>query len=151
MTIALILGSNQCSHAQCDDVESERIKMLLGDALYDNFRLTKIEFSKDPYEIEFRVDLLRNFIYKLVFDMSQKSEGVVVRLYDLGKKGQDEEPKLLYISSEDVMDENVTFDVTFEAPRTRMLIKYEVKDATYEGCVTFILGVFLRAKKQKSN
>lgn len=139
--LAPLFGSSQCT-----DMDSDKIKNLLGDAVYDNFRRTIIENAKDPYDVEFQVDLLKNFTYNLIFDMSGKPEGVVVKLYDLGKKGETSAPKLLYTSSEDIMNENATFDISFEAPKTKMLVKYEVKDATYEGCVTFLLGVFLRDK-----
>ena len=139
------------SYGQCADMNSERISLLLGDAVYDNFRMTKIKNSKDPYDIEFQVDLLKNFTYKLVFDMTDKTEGVVVKLFDLGDKKSTEEPELLYTSSEDVMDGNAMFDVEFEAPKTRMLVKYEVKDATYEGCVSFVLGVIRQLPKSKTN
>ena len=135
----LILSPN-LAVGQCTDMNSERIENLLGEASYDNFRRTEITYSKDPYDIEFQVDLLKNYTYKLVFDMTDKPEGVVVKLYDLGAKKEAAAPKLLYTSSEDIMDENSTFDVTFTAPKIRMLIKYEVKDATYPGCVSFVLG-----------
>lgn len=143
-----LTGSCQVCHAQCEDMNSERIKILLGDAMYDNFRMTKIITAENPYDIEFQVDLLRNFVYKLVFDMTDKSEGVVVKLFDLGNKKSTIEPILLYASSENVMSENSTFDVSFEAPKTRLLIKYEVKDATYPGCVSFVLGVEKRLDKK---
>ena len=149
-TFALIvlLGSLHTVKSQCSEMKPDYMKDLLGDAVYDNFRRTEIKNSENPYDVEFQVDLLKNFVYKLAFDMSAKSEGVVVKLYDLGVKSKKDssEPKLIYTSSEDIMDENAMFNVTFEAPRTRMLIKYEVKDATYAGCVTFALGVFLRNK-----
>lgn len=128
--------------SQCTDMNSDYLKTLLGEATYDNFRRTTIEYAKDPCDVEFQVDLLKNYTYKLVFDMSEKPEGVVVKLFDLGTKNEDKEPQLLYTSSEDIMDENKTFNISFEAPRTRMLVKYEVKDATYKGCVTFVLGIF---------
>ena len=68
---------------------------------------------------------------------------MIVKLYDLGKKKiKGAEPKLIYSSSEDVMDTNAMFDLTFEAPKTRMLVKYEVKDDTYSGCITFVVGIF---------
>jgi hypothetical protein len=149
LTFIVLIGSVNTSKAQCKDMNSERIKNLLGEALYDNFRSTDIEYSKDPYDIEFQVDLLKSFVYKLVFDMSAKSEGVVIKLYDLGKKKENSEPKLLFTSSDELMGENAIFDVTFVAPKTRMLIRYEVKDATYEGCVTFALGVFRKEKIPK--
>jgi hypothetical protein len=132
-------------------MNSDYLKELLVDATFDNFRRTTIENAENPYDVEFQVDLLKNYIYKLVFDMSGKSEGVVVKLYDLGPKKKASEPKLLYTSTEDIMDENAVFDVTFEAPRTRMLVKYEVKDATYKGCVTFVLGVFKNDKLKAAN
>lgn len=145
---ALIVGL-PTSYAQCREMDSEYLNLLLGDdTRYENFRRTRISNSDDPYDIEFQVDLLKNYVYKLVFDMSGKSEGVVVKLFDLGeKKKKPTEPKLLYTSSEDIMDENAIFDVEFEAPKTRMLIKYEVKDATYEGCVSFVLGVIKKLPK----
>jgi len=148
------IGISTYGQTPCEDMNSRYIKELLGDADYDNFRRTEIKFSEDPYDIEFRVDLLKNYVYKLIFDMSGKSEGVVVKLYDLGGGPQSElkEPKLLYTSTEDKMNENATFDVSFKAPKTRMLVKYEVKDATYEGCVTFMLGVINRdADKLNAN
>jgi len=152
LSVIILISINLYAQSTCNEINKVYMKEMLGDAVYDNFRRTDIEFSKDPYEIEFRVDLLKNFVYKLIFDMSGKSEGVIVKLYDLGskKKSEASEPKLLYTSSEDIMDKNAMFDVTFEAPKTRMLIKYEVKDATYKGCVTFVLGVFLRNKKPKT-
>ncbi len=146
LLMVLISGAQQLT-AQCTDMNSERIKTLLGEASYDNFRRTEIKYSKDPYDIEFQVDLLKNYEYKLVFDMTDKSEGVVVKLYDLGDKKNPTEPKLLYASSEDKMTENATFDVSFVAPKTRMLIKYEVKDATYAGCVSFVLGTIRKNLK----
>jgi len=147
-----LIGSWQVSTAQCTDMNSERIKNLLGSAIYDNFRMTKITSEENPYDIEFQVDLLRNYVYKLVFDMTEKSEGVVVKLFDLGDLNSKMEPNLLYVSSEDVMTENSTFEVNFEAPKTRLLIKYEVKDATFPGCVSFVLGVEKKLdKKSNSN
>ena len=150
LLISLFLGIDEVS-GQCGELNSKNIQDLLGESVYDNFRRTEITNSDDPYEIEFRVDLLKNFVYKLVFDMSEKSEGVIIKLYDLGPKKKNElsEPQLLYTSSEDKMDDNAMFDITFEAPKTRMLVKYEVKDATYPGCVTFVLGVFMRDQKPK--
>lgn len=133
----------------CGEINKAIVQDLLGESIYDNFRRTEIENSENPHDIEFRVDLLKNFVYKLVFDMKDKSEGVVIKLYDLGPKKKKEavEPTLLYTSSEDKMDENAMFDITFAAPRTRILIKYEIKDATFPGCITFMLGVFLRDYK----
>jgi hypothetical protein len=132
---------------ECEGVNVDQVKELLGEAHFDNFRSTKIKYAKDPYDIEFQVDLLQNFTYKLVFDMSSKSEGVVVKLFDIGAKKKNksqQKPKLLYISTDEQMDENTILTVEFEAPRTRMLVRYEVKDATYEGCVSFILGTKFR-------
>ena len=151
LSLFMFLGANETAFGQCKEMDSDYMKNLLGDAVYDNFRRTEIKNSTDPYDISFRVDLLKNFVYKLVFDMSDKSEGVIVKVFDLeGKKETDTTGfKLVYSSSEDVIDEDAMFDVTFEAPKTKMLIKYEVKNATYEGCVTFALGVFLREKKVK--
>ncbi len=149
LIIVILSLSTQSSSAQCTDMNSDRIRTLLGDAEFNNFRMTKIETSENPYDIEFQVDLLKNFVYKLVFDMSEKSEGVVVKLFDLGKKKEKIAPKLIYSSGEDLMDENKNFNISFKAPMTRLLIKYEVKDATYEGCVSFVLGYHLIGKKAK--
>ncbi len=140
--------SVQNSFGQCTDVDKERKKSLLGNAVYDNYRQTYIKNAKDPYDIEFRVDLLKNFNFKLIFDMKAKSEGVIVKLFDVGEDGK-EVGNLLYQSSEDIMTENATFEIQFEAPKTKLLVKYEVKDETYEGCVLFMLGVYLRDKKAK--
>jgi len=137
------------SNAQCTDMDSKRLKVLLGDSDFNNFRMTKIENTEHPYEVEFQVDLLRNLVYKLVFDMSQKSEGVIVKLFDLGKKKEKVAPKLIYSSSEDEMDENKKFNISFKAPMTRLLVKYEVKNHTFEGCVSFVLGSEPNGKKAK--
>ncbi len=136
----------------CGEINKQIVQDLLGESVYDNFRRTEIKTAENPYDLEFRVDLLRNFVYKLVFDMKDKSEGAVVKLYDLGpkKKKEDPNPKLIYSSLEDKMDENAMFEITFEAPKTRMLVRYEVKDATYPGCVTFMLGVFMQGYKSDS-
>ena len=139
------------SFGQCHEMNSERKESLLIGSSFDNFRMTKIENAKDPYEVQFQVDLLKNYTYKLIFDMSAKSEGVIVKLYDLGPKNKVGEPKLIYTSTEDIMDENAIFDISFKAPKTRMLVKYEVKDATYEGCVTFLLGYFKNEKSKTLN
>ena len=129
-------------------MNSNRIKEILDGARYDNFRQTSIEYTKDPYDLEFEVHLLKNFVYRLAFDVSNKPEGVVIKLYDLGnKKNPNSEPELIFVSTEDEMDENWLHNIEFEAPRTRLLVKYEVKDATFPGCVIFVVGTTDRMKK----
>ena len=59
----------------CGEMKPNYMEEFLGEAVYDNFRRTEIKYSENPYEIEYQVDLLKNFVYKLVFDMSDKSEG----------------------------------------------------------------------------
>ena len=141
-SINLSLSAQQA----CVDINHDSLLLLLEEANYENFRRTEIVYAEDPYDIEYEVHFLKNYTYKLVFDMSGKSEGVVVKLFDLGEKKSAQTPTLIYESSEDIMKENKTFEVDFKAPKNRLLVKYEVKDATFPGCVTLVLGYYAKKK-----
>ncbi len=139
----LFLGLNDSS-AQCEKMKKKKIYQLLGAAEFDNYRSTEIKNVDATLKEEYQINLFKGVVYKLIFDVSKMPEGVIIRLYDLGKKrgvGKFEE---VFNSETAKRTESNTFEVTMEFPQRKMMVSYDVINNTKPGCVSFILGYYFK-------
>ncbi len=138
-----LLGLNN-SFAQCENLKRKRIYQLLGAAEYDNYRTTEIKTFEYTLKEEYQINLFKGVVYKLVFDAANMPEGVIIRLYDLGKKrgvGKFEE---VFNSEEAQKTKYSTYEITMEYPQRKMMVHYDVINNTKPGCVSFVLGYYLK-------
>jgi len=138
-----VFGLNHSS-AQCEKMKRKRIYQLLGAAEYDNYRTTQIKTHDATFKEEYQINLFKGVVYKLVFDVSKMPEGVIIRLYDLGKKRGIGKYEEVFNSNTATKTENNTFEVTLEFPQRKMMVSYDVLNNTKPGCVSFVLGYYFK-------
>ena len=134
----------QHSEAQCVRLKKKRMYTLLGAAEYDNHRNTEIIESPNSHIEEYQINLFKGVVYKLVFDASSMPEGVVINLYDLGKKRGAGKYELVFTSEKAEITENGTYEVTMEFPQRKMMVQYLTPNNTKPGCVSFVLGYYFK-------
>ena len=138
-----LVGLNN-SYAQCEKMKRKRIYQLLGAAEYDNYRTTEIKTYDATFKEEYQINLFKGVVYKLVFDVSKMPEGVIIRLYDLGRKKGVGKYEEVFNSSTATKTKNNTFEVTLEFPQRKMMVSYDVMNNTNPGCVSFVLGYYFK-------
>lgn len=143
LIFSLLISSND-SYGQCEKLKRKRIYQLLGAAVYDNHRSSEIITSENFHTEEYQINLFKSVVYKLVFDVSKMPDGVTIYLYDLGKKRGAGKYEEVFNSETAEVTENGTYEVTMEFPQKKMLVKYEIKENTKQGCVSFILGYYFK-------
>ncbi len=132
------------SYAQCERLPKKRIKQLLGAAEYDNSRSTEIKTSDYTVKEEYRIDLFKDLVYKLIFDVSDMPEGVIINLYDLGNKRGAGKYELVFSSDTAERTKDNTYEVTMEFPQKKMMVSYDIINNTKPGCVSFVLGFYFK-------
>jgi hypothetical protein len=138
-----ILGLSDMS-AQCEKLKKNRIYQLLGAAEYDNSRSSDIIERDVTYKEEYQINLFKGVVYKLIFDVSEMSEGTIISLYDIGNKRGPGKYELVFSSETTKKTKNNTFEITLEFPKKKMLIVYDVINNTKPGCVSFVLGYYFK-------
>ena len=138
-----LLGLTSC-YAQCEKIKKKRLYQLLGAAEYDNYRSTDIVTSENTLIEEYQINLFKGVVYKLVFDVTNMPEGVIIRLYDLGKKKGVGKYEEVFNSDTTEKTKNDTYEITMEFPQRKMLVQYDVINNTKPGCVSFILGYYFK-------
>ena len=142
--LSFFLFGQNSSFAQCEKIKKKRIYQLLGAAEYDNHRTTDIKTFEYTLKEEYQINLFRGVVYKLIFDVTKMPAGVIIKLYDLGKKkgvGVYEE----VFNSETAKQTNIgTFEITMEFPQRKMMVQYEVVNDTKPGCISFALGYYFK-------
>ena len=138
-----LLGINSSS-AQCEKLRNKRIYQILGAAEYDNVRSTEIKTYDLFYKEEYQIDLFKKVVYKLVFDVSNIPEGVIIKLHDIGNKKGVEKYELVFSSENETETDKHTYEVTMEFPLKKMQVSYEVPENTKPGCISFILGYYFK-------
>jgi len=138
-----ILGTNN-SFAQCEKLKKKRIYQLLGAAEYDNSRSSEIKNIDATFKEEYQINLFKGVVYKLIFDVSKMPEGVIIKLYDLGKKRGAGKYEEVFSSNTAKKTENDTYEVTMEFPQRKMMVSYDVVNNTKPGCVSFVLGYYFK-------
>ena len=136
-------GVNQ-SYGQCEKLKKKKIYQLLGAAEYDNSKSTEIKTYDNTYVEEYQINLFKGVVYKLIFDVSEMPEGVIIRLVDLGKKRGAGKYEEVFNSETATKTKEGNFEVTLEFPQRKMLVHYDVVNNTNPGCVSFVLGYYLK-------
>ena len=126
--------------AQCKKLKTNKIYSILGAAEYDNSRNTEIKTNKDTYKETYQINLFKGVVYKLVFDVSNMPDGVIIKLHDIGNKGGHKKYELVFNSENATKSDERTYEITMEFPLKKMEVSYEVPANTHPGCVSFILG-----------
>lgn len=116
----------------------------MGAAEYDNSRSTEIITSENGHIEEYQINLFKGVVYKLVFDATNMPEGVIINLYDLGKKRGAGKYELVFSSENEEMTDKGTYEVTMEFPQRKMLVQYKTTPNTKAGCVSFVLGYYFK-------
>jgi hypothetical protein len=142
--LSFLLIGTCSSFAQCEKLKKKKIHQLLGAAHYDNSASTKIQTYDVTYKEEYQINLFKEVVYKMVFDVSNMSEGVIIKLVDLGKKRGAGKYEEVFNSETATKTKNETFEVTLEFPQRKLLVQYEVINNTKPGCVSFVLGYYLK-------
>ena len=138
-----LLGTTS-SFAQCEKMKKKRIYQLLGAAEYDNYRSTDIITSENTLKEEYQINLFKGVVYKLVFDVSNMPEGVIINLYDIGNKRGPNKYELVFSSETTEKTKNDTYEITLEFPQKKMMVSYDVINNTKPGCVSFVLGYYFK-------
>lgn len=138
-----LLGLNTSS-AQCEKLKKKRIYQLLGAAEYDNYRSTDIITSEYTAKEEYQINLFKGVVYKLVFDVSNMPEGVIINLYDLGNKRGAGKYEEIFNSETAEMTKDSTYEITLEFPQKKLMVSYDIVNDTKPGCVSFVLGYYLK-------
>lgn len=125
-------------------MKKKKIYQLLGAAEYDNSRSTDIITSENTLVEQYQINLFRGAVYKLVFDVANMPEGVIIRLYDLGKKRGAGKFEEVFNSETATKTKNDTYEVTMEFPQRKMMVSYDVINDTKPGCVSFVLGYYFK-------
>ncbi len=141
---SILVLSFSNSYAQCEKLKKKRIYQLLGAAEYDNHRSSDIITSENFHSEEYQINLFKGVVYKLIFDATQLPEGVTIYLYDLGKKRGAGKYEEVFNSETAELSKNGSYEVTLEFPQRKMMVKYEVKENTQPGCVSFVLGYYFK-------
>ena len=130
--------------AQCEKLKKKRIFQLLGAAQYDNSRSTEIKTVNATLKEEYQINLFKGVVYKLIFDVTDMPEGVIIRLHDLGKKRGASKYEEVFNSETAKKTENETYEVTLEFPQRKLMVSYDVINDTKPGCVSFVLGYYFK-------
>lgn len=138
-----ILGQGD-AFSQCEKMKKRRLYQLLGAAEYDNYRSTDIKNFKHTLKEEYQINLFKGVVYKLIFDVSKMPDGVIIRLYDLGKKKGAGKYEEVFSSESAEKLENNTYEITMEFPQRKMMVSYDVVNNTRPGCVSFVLGYYFK-------
>lgn len=117
---------------------------MLGAAEYDNYRSTDIQNFDNTYKEEYQINLFKGVVYKMIFDVSNMPEGVIIRLVDLGKKRGAGKYEEVFNSETAEKNKDGNFDVTMEFPQRKMMVIYDVVNNTKPGCVSFVLGCYYK-------
>ncbi len=144
LLIALIAFGLSQSFAQCEKLKKKQIHQMLGAAVYDNHRSTEIQTADNTLIEEYQINLYKGVVYKLIFDASALPEGTTISLYDLGKKRGAGRYEKVFSSETSKLTKNKTYEVTMEFPQRKMMVKYEVLNDTKPGCVSFVLGYYIK-------
>jgi len=73
-------------------------------------------------------------------------EGVIIKLHNIGNKRGKGKYALVFSSENKTKTDRGTYEVTMEFPLKKMQVSYEVPENTKPGCVSFILGYYLKNK-----
>ncbi|PCJ28840.1 MAG: hypothetical protein COA97_00440 [Flavobacteriales bacterium] len=138
-----LLGINT-SFSQCEKLKKKKLYQLLGAAECDNYRSTDIKTHENTLKYEYQINLFKGVVYKLIFDVSDMPEGVIIRLYDLGKKRGAGKFEEVFNSETAKKMENDTYEITMEFPQRKMMVSYNIINNTKPGCVAFILGYYFK-------
>lgn len=144
LLVAILFIGLTDSYSQCEKIKKKRIHQILGAAQYDNHRTTDILTSDNTLIEEYQINLYKGVVYKLVFDASKLPEGVVINLYDLGKKRGAGKYEQVFSSASAKKTDDDLFEVTMEFPQRKMLVQYEIPDESKPGCVSFVLGYYFK-------
>lgn len=140
-----LLGLNS-SFAQCERMKKKRIFQLLGAAEFDNTRSTDIKTFDYTLKEEYQINLFKGVVYKLVFDVTNMPEGVIINIHDIGNKRGPGKYELVFSSETAEKTKNDTYEVTLEYPKKKLMISYEIINNTKPGCVSFVLGYYFKNK-----
>ena len=138
-----LMGLNT-SFAQCEKLKKKKIYQLLGAANYDNSRSTEIKTFGNTLKEEYQINLFKGVVYKLIFDVTKMPEGVIIKLYDLGKKQGEKKYEEVFNSETAKKTKFNTYEITMEFPQRKMLVAYDVINDTKPGCVSFVLGYYFK-------
>ena len=141
---ASLLMVNNSLFSQCESVKKKNLQRLLGPAFYDNSRSSVIQTFDNTYVEQYQINLFKNVVYKLVFDVSNMPEGVIIKVHDIGNKKGPGKYELVFNSETAEKKDEDTYELTLEFPQKKMLISYEVVNNTKPGCVTFVLGYYFK-------
>lgn len=130
--------------AQCEKLKNKKIYQTLGAAEYDNARSTEIKTHDLLYKEAYQINLFKGVVYKLVFDVSNMPEGVIIKLHDIGNKRGAGKYELVFSSENETETDKGTYEVTMEFPLKKMQVSYEVPENTKPGCISFILGYYFK-------
>ncbi len=142
--IIILFTSVNTTYGQCEKLKRKRIYQLLGAAEYDNHRSSDVVTSENYHTEEYQINLFKGVVYKLVFDAAKMPEGVTIYLYDLGKKRGAGKYEEVFNSSTAELTKYGTYEITMEFPQRKMLVKYDIKENTKPGCVSFVLGYYFK-------
>jgi hypothetical protein len=134
------------SYSQCERLKNKRIYELLGAAEYDNSRSSEIKTYDYNVKEEYQINLFKGVVYKLVFDVSEMPEGVIIELYDIGNKRGPGKYELVFSSETATKTKDDTYEVTLEYPQKKLLVTYDIINNTKPGCVSFVLGYYFKNK-----
>ncbi len=144
LVLSLFLLGATNSFAQCEKLKKKRIFQLLGAAEFDNYRSSEIKTFDATLKEEYQINLFKGVVYKLIFDVSDMPEGVIIRLYDLGKKRGAGKFEEVFNSQTAKKTKNDTYEITMEFPQRKMMVQYDVINNTKPGCVSFVLGYYFK-------
>ncbi len=130
--------------SQCERLSNKRIYQLLGAAEYDNARVSEIKTSDNIVKEEYQIDLFKGVVYKLVFDVSEMPEGVIINLHDIGNKRGVNKYELVFSSETAEKTKDDTYEITLEFPQKKLMVSYDIINDTKPGCVSFVLGFYFK-------
>lgn len=147
LSLTLLVVGTTLVNAQtkCTKMKGNRMNELLDGAIYDSGKPTKIESSDNAYEVKYQINIFKGVTYKLIFDVSDMPEGVIIKLYDLGSKKGAEKKEQIFSSKEAKKTENNTYEIALEYPQRKMMISYSVNEGVDPGCTHFLLGYYMKA------
>lgn len=148
-TLLLVVGLciSSISFAQCSKLPKKKIKQILGSAIYDNHRSTDVVTTENAYIESYQIDLFRELIYKLIFDVTKIPEGVVIKVYDIGGKNITKTKREVVFDSSKQAAEDGYYEMVLKFPQKKLLISYEVLNETSPGCISFVLGYYYTNRK----
>lgn len=132
------------SFSQCEKLKNKKLNQLLGAAQYDNSRSTEIKTFENTLKEEYQINLFKGVVYKLIFDVANMPEGVIINLYDLGNKRGPDKYELVFSSETAEKTKNDTYEVTMEFPQKKMMVSYDIINNTKPGCISFVLGYYFK-------